>query len=72
MFPSVTSVFAFFRVYPIHRRGNIIAPIVNRIRNNLRSPLSIIRIYFFLWFAGSSFLSPYLPIFYQSRGLSGF
>jgi PPP family 3-phenylpropionic acid transporter len=45
---------------------------VNRIRNNLRSPLSIIRIYFFLWFAGSAFLSPYLPIFYQSRGLSGF
>jgi PPP family 3-phenylpropionic acid transporter len=45
---------------------------VNRLRNTLRSPLSIIRIYFFLWFAGSSFLSPYLPIFYQSRGLSGF
>ncbi len=65
-------MFAFFRVYPIPARGNIIAPIVNRLRANLRSPLSIIRIYFFLWFAGSSFLSPYLPIFYQSRGLSGF
>ena len=45
---------------------------MNRLRNTLRSPLSIIRIYFFLWFAGSSFLSPYLPIFYQGRGLSGF
>ncbi len=45
---------------------------MDRLRNTFRSPLSIIRAYFFLYFAGSAFLSPYLPIFYQSRGLSGF
>jgi PPP family 3-phenylpropionic acid transporter len=45
---------------------------VNRLRLALRSPLSIIRIYFFLWFAGSAFISPYLAIFYQGVGLSGF
>ncbi len=50
---------------------NIIAPIVNRLLATLRRPLSIIRIFFFLWFAGGSFLQPYLPIFYRDQGLSG-
>jgi len=58
-------------VCPIPARGNIIAPIVNRMLATLRRPLSIIRIFFFLWFAGGSFLQPYLPIFYRSQGLSG-
>jgi PPP family 3-phenylpropionic acid transporter len=44
---------------------------MNRLFHTVRKPLSIIRIFFFLWFAGSSFLSPYLPIFYREQGLSG-
>jgi PPP family 3-phenylpropionic acid transporter len=51
--------------------GNIIAPIVNRFLAILRRPVSIIRLFFFLWFAGGSFLQPYLPIFYREQGLSG-
>jgi PPP family 3-phenylpropionic acid transporter len=44
---------------------------VNRLPAVLRSPLANIRIFFFLWFAGGSFLQPYLPIFYRGQGLSG-
>jgi MFS transporter, PPP family, 3-phenylpropionic acid transporter len=44
---------------------------VNRLIVTLRRPLSTLRIFFFLWFAGSSFLQPYLPIFYRDQGLSG-
>jgi len=50
---------------------DIIPPTVNRLLVTLRRPISIVRIFFFLWFAGSSFLQPYLPIFYRSQGLSG-
>jgi PPP family 3-phenylpropionic acid transporter len=44
----------------------------NRIRYALQQPLGQIRLYFFLSFAGSSFLQPFLPIFYRQQGLSGF
>jgi PPP family 3-phenylpropionic acid transporter len=44
---------------------------VNRIPAILPRPLSIVRIFFLLWFAGGSFLQPYLPIFYRDQGLSG-
>jgi PPP family 3-phenylpropionic acid transporter len=44
---------------------------VNRLLAILRRPISIIRLFFFLWFAGGSFLQPYLPIFYRNQGLSG-
>jgi PPP family 3-phenylpropionic acid transporter len=44
---------------------------VNRLSTILRRPVSIVRIFFFLWFAGGSFLQPYLPIFYRQQGLSG-
>jgi PPP family 3-phenylpropionic acid transporter len=50
---------------------DIIPPIVNRLLAILRRPVSIIRLFFFLWFAGASFLQPYLPIFYRAQGLSG-
>ncbi len=44
---------------------------MNRLLAILRRPVSIIRLFFFLWFAGGSFLQPYLPIFYRDQGLSG-
>jgi PPP family 3-phenylpropionic acid transporter len=50
---------------------DIIPPIVNRLPVILHRPVSIIRLFFFLWFAGGSFLQPYLPIFYRGQGLSG-
>ncbi len=50
---------------------DIIPPTVNRLPAILRRPASIIRLFFFLWFAGGSFLQPYLPIFYRDQGLNG-
>ncbi|MGB7539926.1 MAG: MFS transporter [Anaerolineales bacterium] len=44
---------------------------MNRLLVILRRPVSIIRLFFFLWFAGGAFLQPYLPIFYRDQGLSG-
>ncbi|MBN2085849.1 MAG: MFS transporter [Anaerolineales bacterium] len=44
---------------------------MNRLLAILRRPVSIIRLFFFLWFAGGSFLQPYLPIFYRDQGLTG-
>jgi PPP family 3-phenylpropionic acid transporter len=44
----------------------------NRIQTAIRQPLGQIRLYFFLSFAASSFLAPFLPIFYREQGLSGF
>ncbi len=44
---------------------------MNRLSVILRRPVSIVRLFFFLWFAGGSFLQPYLPIFYREQGLSG-
>jgi PPP family 3-phenylpropionic acid transporter len=45
---------------------------MDRLLLTVRKPLSIVRIFFFLWFAGGSFLQPYIPIFYRDQGLSGF
>jgi PPP family 3-phenylpropionic acid transporter len=50
---------------------DIIPLIVNRFLIILRRPISTIRLFFFLWFAGGAFLQPYLPIFYRDQGLSG-
>src|SRR5512136_3121024 len=33
--------------------------------------LRLIRIYFFLWIGAGGFLSPFVTLFYKSRGLSG-
>jgi MFS transporter, PPP family, 3-phenylpropionic acid transporter len=38
----------------------------------LRNPLWVMRFLFFLWLGGNGFLLPFLQIFYQEHGLSGF
>jgi PPP family 3-phenylpropionic acid transporter len=45
---------------------------LSRIRVSARQPLTQIRLFYFLWFAGGSFLMPFLPLFYREQGLTGF
>jgi PPP family 3-phenylpropionic acid transporter len=33
--------------------------------------LRIIRVYYFLWLGAGGFLSPFVSLFYQARGLTG-
>ncbi len=59
------------KVFLLFLTRDIIPPIVNRLLVILRRPISIIRLFFFLWFSGGAFFQPYLPIFYRNQGLSG-
>jgi PPP family 3-phenylpropionic acid transporter len=83
---SVQKFCRFVYSYPPAVRRNIITaipfaplkgpqfpmPIIrNRIRHAMRQPITVIRIFFFVWFAGGSFLQPFLPIFYREQELSG-